>query len=691
MNIIAYYKERIKKESKKNINNYFSKILNKKIVLYAQKELYISLKELLNLDDLKAEIIFIEDMDYDVKDKFSSYLACVFVDNFLYKTKLFQFLQEKYNNNIYLMYQDLFLDIGLLEPVESKKLWKNIEKLTPFIEGANIQKIISNKHTSYVSLFKDTLLSAGVLQDETMSAFIYTDVYSDTFGNLMDKVSNTIIFSDSKNDSLKSNCFYGTKYLKFITFIDIYIGTYFKELPQDSRYINIHHGIIDDPAIAIHRGDIHCYIQSKIKVANLNIVSSKLLETKNQICLGYPKLDKFIDYYAEHKKSTFDIVIATSNIIWNFEKLSPVVQDKEFIFHLLTNFADNRVIFRPHPAIKTNPYILEYVSELQKYTNFHFDTDKSYLDNFSKAQVFIADGLSSSAYTYAFATLKPVIFYIPKFKEYVKDYKNKKYTSHLETIGDIAKTKEELSALVIKYQKDTDYIKNKAIEIKNLRDENIINIGNSEEKIIEFLNIYKAYSTNDKIKKHYSERVISNSIKKINDYFDSFKNKKIAIYGAGDHFSTVMKKIYDFSKLDIVCFSDSNKALVGKTVENVKVVDKDSLSEVDAILISSKNYEAEIFMDLSEKYDNVCQLYKKHKFDIMMILEKNQSNAWLNIEKMEYFLDEDSINQVISKDCKTYIELFDTCFSLLINKKEIKFTNDLNSFYSCEDIYLLTD
>lgn len=688
MNIVTFYKKRIERESKINIKRYFSKFSNKKIILYTQKELYFNVRNLLDIDTLDVEIIYIEDMNYDVDAISTSRLVCVLMDSFLYETKLYKILQTSYKNNIHFIYQDLVLDIDLLEPIHASKLWNNIKKLIPLVNSFDAKEIINKNHTSYISLFKDILLHSNILNKKAITAFIYTDIYSDTFGNLMDKVPNTIVFSDNEDSYNASNYFYGIKYLKFMNFVDIYVGTYIKELPASSHYINIHHGIIDDPAIALHFNDVYYYVNRETKPADINIVSSKLLETKNQICLGYPKLDKFIKYYDKHKKETSNIIIATSNIIWNFEKLSPVTQDSTFIPYLLKNFPKNKIIFRPHPGIKTNPYIVKYVSDLEQYPNFHFDTENSYLDNFSKSCVFISDGLSSSAYTYAFATLKPVIFYIPKLEEYLEDYKNKKYTTYLETIGDIATTKKELYDLVVKYKNDSSYIRNKSDAIKNLRDINIFNIGNSEEKIVEFLITYNKYSSMGKIQNHYLKNIIANSQKRIDNYFNKFKNKKIAIYGAGDHFSSVMKKIYDVSKLNIICFSDSNKSIVGQKIDNIEIIDKDSLELVDVIIISSKNYEMEIFNDLNQRYANVYTLYEDYAFDIKMILDQDRNHQWLNINKAEYFLDNDSIDKIISTNYNTYGELFNKCCDFLQNKESIHYIDELNDFYFNEDSYL---
>ncbi len=699
MNLETFYKNKIILNSKNNILEYLSRFKDKKIILFFEKDTYSKYKDILNLDSLNI-INFINIANINKKISIDTNTTIlILVKNFYHDLNSFKYL---YDNNLYQndICTDILLDMDIVKKDTFNFLWENITKLENNLHTKDINFIINNNHTSYIDLFYILLLKNNLISNKYAYALIYLERYKDTFGNLSQNLNNLIIFFDKP--SIENNYFFGLDYLRFFSFISIFIGTTSAKLPAKSKHININHGIIDDPnpiLSNIKNTDTinHSFYAKKSKSPiDINIVSSKILQTDNSISLGYPKLDKFIDYYTRNKNNhKLLIVIAISTIMWNCETITPIIQDSEFIYNILKKFPKYKIMLRPHPSEIDHDYIKDYSNKLNYYTNFELDREKSYLENFTNAKVFISDGLGSSAYTYAFATLKPVIFYIPKLKKYMNDYGDKYYVKNLNIIGDIATNQLDLINLINKYLSNKNYVNSKSIDIKKLRDKNIFNIGSSEKQILSFIKNYIITEQFNLIKNYYQNKFIKTSKIRINNYFDKFKDKKLAIYGAGEHFTTVLMQIYDFTKLNIKYFSDSNVALIGKKILNYEIVSKNSLDNVDIILISSKKYEKEIKKDLLLKYNNVHTIYEELNHEIAFYMnnpnDKTLRNLWLNIQIIEKELKIDDINIILNNNYSNYAKLLNHCKSLLKNKynKKINYSDDLKDIYLNNSLYCI--
>lgn len=703
MKVQTFYKNIVISNAKNNLIKYIKKFQEQETIIFFDKKTYTKYKNILNLDHHLNTITLIDiESKIDV-NKYKVYThsqILILVESFYYHTRTFKYLHDNglYYNDIC---SDLLLDLDLLKQDTFELLWSNVIKLESNLKKDDINYIIQQNYQSYVTLFKNLLFINDLITPYNANALIYLETYKDTFGELSKNIDNLIVFCNRKTN--ENNFFYGINYLKFFDFINLFIGTTSRQLPQESKYININHGIIDDPGpITQSKNNTdnieHAFHAKKTRhPVNINIVSSKLLANDNSISLGYPKLDKFIKYYNENKnnKESNIIMIAISTIMWNCEKLTPIIHDSEFIDNVLEEFVNYEIIFRPHPAEIEYPYIKNYTDKLNKYNNFTFDTEKSYIENFTYTKVFISDALGSSAYTYAFATLKPVIFYIPKHTKYFEDYKHKYYVQNLEIVGDVVTTRKDLIQMIHKYISNADYVKQKSVSIKKLRDKNILNIHSSEKAIGLFIKHFISIEKANKIKRFYFNKFKDDAKTKIDLYFEKFKHKKIAIYGAGEHFETVLLRLYDFSQLNIVCFGDSNSNLIGTKVYNLPILAKGSLSNVDTILISSKKYEKEIKNDLSSLYPNVHTLYEHLNTEIALYLQLETdttfNNIWLNIQLLENYLTETEIKNIINKNYSSYKKLFDHCKNAVSQKykNKIFYTNEKEKLYSLnQKIYL---
>jgi CDP-glycerol glycerophosphotransferase (TagB/SpsB family) len=84
---------------------------------------------------------------------------------------------------------------------------------------------------------------------------------------------------------------------------------------------------------------------------------------------------------------------------------------KDIIYELLNETSYN-VILRPHPSNRDHIKIHELIEIFKHNTKFQCDFSENYVDTYAKSQILITD-MSGTAYTFAFLTLCPVIFFLP--------------------------------------------------------------------------------------------------------------------------------------------------------------------------------------------------------------------------------------------------------------------------------------
>lgn len=148
------------------------------------------------------------------------------------------------------------------------------------------------------------------------------------------------------------------------------------------------------------------------------------LKTSNQsgsrICLvpaGYPRLDDALDKYARATSSVQPDAILYAPTL---RSLSPAMLvnaavgfDCEMIQMLLENFEEH-VIWRPHPYnFKYNhPNIQAVLDRFAGHPRFVCDRGESTGEVYARSKLMVTD-VSFTAYTYAFTTLKPVLFFSP--------------------------------------------------------------------------------------------------------------------------------------------------------------------------------------------------------------------------------------------------------------------------------------
>ena len=110
--------------------------------------------------------------------------------------------------------------------------------------------------------------------------------------------------------------------------------------------------------------------------------------------------------------------------------------------------------------------------------------------------------------------------------------------------------------------------------------------------------------------------------KECNGIFSELKGKKITIYGAGIHTSSLLEKFPILNKLNITSISDKNKDLWGQKVANIKVISPAEIGRyANTIIISSFKFENEIYKELKSLHGDqikiICLYNEKYTIDLI--------------------------------------------------------------------------
>ncbi len=298
-----------------------------------------------------------------------------------------------------------------------------------------------------------------------------------------------VMIIDNNFDNIFSNSLIGENYLKFLYGVEIFFNNYLcNSFPKNCKKIYIHHDIYDTPLA-------NKKIENEIKMRLIkydyillpSIKSKKVFDNlninfeKNNIKLdyiGYYKLDLF-HKLKKNKKLSNNILIAPTNI-FSFPNMSLIKNIFKIIDNILHNSKYN-VVFRPHPS-NIECRQINMIKKKYKYnTRFFFDTSRNYIKIYLNSQFLITD-LSGTAYTYAFLTDNPVIF----FSNYEKKLKSLNYDKlnffkDRKKIGFIIRDVSSLLKIISK-EKISDIIKLKRKKIKKL-----FLIGSTKKRLNRFL------------------------------------------------------------------------------------------------------------------------------------------------------------------------------------------------------------
>ena len=287
--------------------------------------------------------------------------------------------------------------------------------------------------------------------------------------------------------NIKNSFFLDIAYLKYIPFknlflknIDFFLSSYLTYIfPPNSKNVYISHDIYDAPMInkklekkmfiRINKIDYifvasevsKKYLLMKLREFNKKI-NPKLFNT------GYLKLDHVYKKLKDKNKNKNSILIAPAYTL-NYKKFNMTGKLIKLITFLLDEL-NEEVIYRPHPLDLTlkgdQKLVRNIVIKFKDNPKFKTDFSVSYLDSYKNAKILLTD-ITSTAYTFAFSTENPVIFYSPKENIIKKDdYFNISYIKDRNKVGIITKNFYEVKKAIIKITKNKKTFKKNILRLR---------------------------------------------------------------------------------------------------------------------------------------------------------------------------------------------------------------------------------
>ena len=382
------------------------------------------------------------------------------------------------------------------------------------------------KSSKIISLLKTILslikISLKIRNNKKKTIFFYFPVKA-YYKNIIDiserlkkrgNLNLFLIYNKSSYDILKNNknsYFLDINYLKFIPFsnfflkrVNLFISSYvnYVFLPK-AKNIYICHDIADSPMvnsnlekkIFLSLGKLHYIFLSSSTV--VEYFRRKFLQFGHNvndipalINTGYLKLDKVMKELKKIKNTKSHILLAPTFSVqmknYNMSGKLDIIIDN--ILH-----TGEKIIFRPHPLDLTprgkHKDIKKIVEKYKNNSNFFYDDSYSYMDSYSKAKMLITD-FSGTAYTFAYSTLRPVVFFSKNENKFSKTkIADLFYYQDRLSVGLVCQNIKQLLNSIAKINEKKDYNKNK---IFNLRKKRIKYVNRSlDQTIMQILKICK--------------------------------------------------------------------------------------------------------------------------------------------------------------------------------------------------------
>jgi len=205
---------------------------------------------------------------------------------------------------------------------------------------------------------------------------------------------------------------------------------------------------------------------------------------------GYLKLDKVMKELKKIKNTKSHILLAPtfSKQMKNYNMSSKL----DVIIDNILRIGE-KIIFRPHPIDLTSKgnykNIEKIVKKYKNNSNFFYDNSHTYMDSYSKAKMLITD-FSGTAYTFAYSTLRPVVFFSKNENKFSKTkIADLFFYEDRLSVGLVCQNIKQLLKSVTKINEKKDYNKNK---IFNLRKKRIKYVNESlDQTIMQILKICK--------------------------------------------------------------------------------------------------------------------------------------------------------------------------------------------------------
>ncbi|MDI6735134.1 MAG: hypothetical protein QME42_02910 [bacterium] len=397
-----------------------------------------------------------------------------------------------------------------------KSLFNNNEKEENFLSSLSTNDLVNAELMLFklVELQKEKIREFIDRSKKTIAICFPTQGYRAHVGNIINKLRNrgynvfTLLGEVCNYDcEQKKDVFYiPNNMLSNMDFIDVFISTQvgpFDHIKVKGKVVHFFHDIHDSPLpdIEYHYKivlGIDYYFLSSRFLSNrlkhlISVGKQRFLAnvaTEKEICLimgGYPKLDRNLEYFEKHRQKANAIVYAPTMPPgkWMKEMEGIVVtfqHSDEIIKAILDNFTEYDLIFRPHPHSLCYPEIQSIVNKYNDYDKFIFDDNVDfYMYSYSRAALMVTD-MSGTAYTYAFTTLRPVVFFQHNEAETMRIFGTYQYFIDRSIIGYVVQNVDGmLDKIKILIANKDEF----SLRIKEYRNSSICNVGKSEDYFAE--------------------------------------------------------------------------------------------------------------------------------------------------------------------------------------------------------------
>lgn len=343
-------------------------------------------------------------------------------------------------------------------------------------------------------------------QKKTVAVYFPDSAYRGQTGGILNKLKaanhNTAVFVGSichdEHEKAKNVYYGGHGIIEHMDFVDLFIcATYAHDLPKNSKKVYFVHDIHDSPVSKegdvlkmILEYDYHftpsTAVLDRIKKQIGQAKAEGFLKEEKEIGLipgGYIKLDQNLKLFKKHKKEAKVIIHAPTVVDSDIEDYACLPRHSEKIVGaLLENFPGYKIIFRPHPHTVNTLVVSRIVKKFKNNPRFIFDNDPSfYMGNYAKSALMVTD-FSGTAFTYAFTTLRPVVFFSHNEQNFQKNFGDFKFVQDREKVGRVANNIDELIANTKSALKGKNEFQSRT---RKYRDSVIFNLGHAEKYFVE--------------------------------------------------------------------------------------------------------------------------------------------------------------------------------------------------------------
>ena len=185
--------------------------------------------------------------------------------------------------------------------------------------------------------------------------------------------------------------------------------------------------------------------------------------------IGHLRIDYLLRKYSEKFKIKKNSIVIAMTSFESFTEFTISNYLKDIIYELLNETSYN-VILRPHPSNRDHIKIHELIEIFKHNTKFQCDFSENYVDTYAKSQILITD-MSGTAYTFAFLTLCPVIFFLPNDDAIKKNNYDKlnfflNRTKIGSTVRDVKLMSQEINKVLLKIKEYKESIQRLSKDIK---------------------------------------------------------------------------------------------------------------------------------------------------------------------------------------------------------------------------------